>query len=752
MPNEQENPETKPLNNNNNNGSNGSGTGSGKSAQSKPKIQPKYRIHRDVLTQEVVIKETGYAARDKSIPSSLLNCWRGWNFFALFTGIIPILQWLPQYSPRRDLIGDIIAGFTVAIMNIPHGIAYGILAGVSAGNGLYMAVFPVLVYMLLGTSKHISIGTFAVASMMTQKVVQSYANFDPNAVNATIVATTVSPLALLATTTTTTTTAPASPLSLIVESSAEGATTAATLLLQNATTTMLPHPANVITTLEVVTALAFTVGIINLLMSFFRLGTLASLLSEPLVNGFTTAAACHVVTAQLKDVLGVTVPPKKSAFKIVLTIIDVVELIPKTNLVNFGICITIIIFMTVCNECLKPCLSKRCRFPFPGELIAIIGGTLISKLCGLEENFHIKPVGDIPNSLPTPEFPRMDLVPMVAVDAIAIAIVTYSIIMSMGLTFAKKHNYEVRANQELFAMGVGNMVGGCFSCIPMACSLSRSVIQDQTGGVSQIASLVSASLVVATIMWVGPFFSDLPRCVLAGVIIVALKPMFMQVKELKKFSKQGKLEMFTWISTFLCVVLIDIDVGLLIGVCVSLLALYIKGLKPYSCLLGYMPEAPGIYMDMTQHRNVMQVPDTRIFRYCGSLNFATSLFFRRALNEAVGLDKNSSTKTVKTKTTYAQVAQNGGKSFDGQFVEASNSFQFLILDFSMLGHIDVAGCGTLSDITRELKTRGARLLLASPVDRVYDTLMHSMALSEGPFEIFPTLHDAVEYANAYRTA
>lgn len=94
----------------------------------------------------------------------------------MFAGIIPIVQWLPKYSPKRDLIGDIIAGFTVAIMHIPHGMAYGLLAGVSPGCGLYMAIFPTLVYMILGTSKHISIGTFAVASMMTLKVVQSHAS------------------------------------------------------------------------------------------------------------------------------------------------------------------------------------------------------------------------------------------------------------------------------------------------------------------------------------------------------------------------------------------------------------------------------------------------------------------------------------------------------------------------------------------------------------------------------------------------
>lgn len=246
-------------------------------------------------------------------------------------------------------------------------------------------------------------------------------------------------------------------------------------------------------------------------MSFLRLGTLASLLSEPLVNGFTTAAACHVVTAQLKDVLGISVAKHKGAFKILYTLKDVITGVPNTNLVNFGICLGIIIFMTLCNQVLKPCLSKRCRFPLPAELIAVIGGTLISKFCHLNENFNVNLVGDIPNGLPSPALPRLDLVPLLAVDSIAIAIVTYSIIMSMGLTFAKKHGYEVRANQELFAMGVGNIVGGCFACLPMACSLSRSVIQDQTGGVSQIASLVSATLVVITIMWTGPFFSSLPR-------------------------------------------------------------------------------------------------------------------------------------------------------------------------------------------------------------------------------------------------
>ena len=52
--------------------------------------------------------------------------------------------------------------------------AYGILAGVPPITGLYMAFFPTLIYALFGTSRHISMGTFAVVSLMTAKIVATY--------------------------------------------------------------------------------------------------------------------------------------------------------------------------------------------------------------------------------------------------------------------------------------------------------------------------------------------------------------------------------------------------------------------------------------------------------------------------------------------------------------------------------------------------------------------------------------------------
>lgn len=180
----------------------------------------------------------------------------------------PALKWVPEYSIRKYLMSDFISGFTVAIMHIPQvmlcfclkfkllmlfyqGMAYALLAGVPSIMGLYMAFFPLLIYFLFGTSKHISMGTFAVISIMTSKIVATYS--DPNygvadALNST---------------------------------SSEGEETAA-----------YPYSST-----QVATAVSMVCGIYHIIMCVLRMGILSSLLSEALVNGFTTAAGTFLIRA-----------------------------------------------------------------------------------------------------------------------------------------------------------------------------------------------------------------------------------------------------------------------------------------------------------------------------------------------------------------------------------------------------------------------------------------------------------------------
>lgn len=193
------------------------------------------------------------------------------------------------------------------------------------------------------------------------------------------------------------------------------------------------------------------------------------------------------------------------------TFVDFCGQLPHTNLYTLAVTGIIITFMIVMNELVKPRASKLCRFPIPAELVAVLGGTLASYMLALRTTYGVHLVGDIPLGFPAPQLPPVELMWTVAVEAIPITIVSYSVTISMAMILAKKQNYEVRPNQELFAMGVSNLVGGVFACIPNGTSLSRSLIQELTGGRTQFASVVSAFLITAILLWIAPVFEVLPR-------------------------------------------------------------------------------------------------------------------------------------------------------------------------------------------------------------------------------------------------
>lgn len=94
------------------------------------------------------------------------------NIRSLLCGFVPILKWLPNYRWKNDIIPDVISGTTVLALNIPQGLAYGHLAGVGPINGLYVSLFPLLMYAIFGTSHHISIGTFSVISIACKDVIE----------------------------------------------------------------------------------------------------------------------------------------------------------------------------------------------------------------------------------------------------------------------------------------------------------------------------------------------------------------------------------------------------------------------------------------------------------------------------------------------------------------------------------------------------------------------------------------------------
>lgn len=234
---------------------------------SKPPTQHTIEILRDALTQEEFALQAGLTS-DSDSQQNLARKLRAYNSdncspCQVIQSVFPIVEWLPKYSLKKNLIHDLIAGLTISVLHIPQGIAYSLLAGLGPVHGLYVSFFPTLIYLLMGTSRHVSIGTFAIASIMLSSIATKHGNGNGK------------------------------PL---LES-------ALNLTEDNMTMSENLEAAGP-TNLEVLTAVCLLCGLIQISMGILRLGSLSLILSEHLVSSFSTALAFYVATSQLTYILG----------------------------------------------------------------------------------------------------------------------------------------------------------------------------------------------------------------------------------------------------------------------------------------------------------------------------------------------------------------------------------------------------------------------------------------------------------------
>ncbi|OTF79021.1 hypothetical protein BLA29_005755 [Euroglyphus maynei] len=286
--------------------------------------------------------------------------------------VIPILHWLPNYDFRHDLLNDIIAGCTILALHIPQGLAYGRLAGVEPINGLYVSLFPVIIYAILGTSRQVSIGTFAVISIACRDALES---FDLHQ-------------------------------SIVLKD--QNFHTSSLLSSTNGTTTTpSPIPDDLPTPIEILSTLALFVGIIQFLMGFLRLGILSIILSEILISAFVTACSYHVFTSQIFALIDVDSKADGDDFELPLPF-DIVKSwsrfivrIPKANLTTVIISATCIAILIACKYGLQPFLMKRFKLKnlvIPIDIMVIIFATLISSLADLNGNYEVKIIPAIPKA------------------------------------------------------------------------------------------------------------------------------------------------------------------------------------------------------------------------------------------------------------------------------------------------------------------------------------------------------------------
>ncbi|XP_056001292.1 sulfate transporter-like isoform X2 [Ostrea edulis] len=661
-------------------------------------------------------------------------------FLGFLYKIFPFIGIMKDYNIRTDLTGDIVSGLTVGIMHIPQGMAYGMLTTLDPVYGLYTSFFPVIIYFFFGTSRHISIGTFAVACLMMGSAIEK----GLKSPSISIIETCNNVSNSMATTNVTNQTGPLYTLECTDNSEA--------------------------VKLEIAMAVTFMVGIIQLVMGLARLGFVTTYLSDPLISGFTTGAACHVFTSQIKHVFGIQTARYSGAFKLIYTYRDFFGNLPKTNAITLIASVLFMVMIYLVKEYINnnPKIKPKLKMPVPIELIAVVLGTVIAYFMDIENNFDVKIVGDIPTGLPMPTVPNFSLMPAVIGDAFALAIVVFAISVSMGKILARKEGYEIDSNQELIAYAITNVGSSFFSSVASSASLSRSLIQEHVGGVTQLTGLVSSALLLLVLLVIGPYFRSLPKCVLAAIIIVALKGMFRQFLELPKLWKLSKIDFIIWILSFLATVILDVDLGLLLGVVVAIFTIVYRVQRPYVCVLGQMP-GTDIYRDVSVYKEATEIPRVKIFRFENAIFFVSVEYFktmlfkytcnprhvkqdivaaeRRARKEKEKLDKI----TYKNDTNEIQLTVNGDQT---QITELQPStdvpdigFDTIILDCSTWSFIDSMGVKALTSIVNDFREISVKIHLAyckAGIREMLEKTGFFVCLDRD--NLFVTVHDAVLHA------
>lgn len=587
------------------------------------------------------------------------------SMYARVAKVMPILTWLPKLN-RQTVKADIIAGITVGVMVIPQSMSYGSIAGLPYINGMYSACVPTLVYALFGQSRQLAVGPVAMVSLLVEAGLNGQ---------------------------------------LGPECDKDG-------------------NAQYINCKEEYVALACltaaVVGFMQIVASILQLGFLVSFLGHPVISGFTSGAAIIIGLSQIKYVLGFDIPKSQYVYD---TVINVAIRITDTK--GMPLLLGIVWFAYLFTNKKIAAKYPRLKMMGPlGPLISCLLGTLLLYFApSLREDMHVSYVGSIPSGI----FPvsvsawQIDKIPLVIGTAISSCLIGYMESIAIGKNLAAKHGYEIEAGQEMFALGIANLVGAAFSCYPVTGSFSRSAVNNGTGALSQLSGVVTAFVMLATLMFLTPLFFYLPKFVLAAIVMNSVMPL-VAFGEAKHLFFVKKNDFVLWVTAFLGTLFLGVLMGIMVAVGLSLTIVIYESVRPQITILWRIP-GTTIYRSMKQESSGSFIPHVFICRIGSSLYFANASFVKDMLMAYV------------------------------DDLEDVNKTQYLVIEMTPVVSVDSTACHVIKDIVNDFRTRGLQVAFAMVGNRVEKTLRKAGLKSFiGDQWFFPTVEEAVLYCIKHQHA
>jgi high affinity sulfate transporter 1 len=409
-------------------------------------------------------------------------------------------------------------------------------------------------------------------------------------------------------------------------------------------------------------------GIVFLLLAVLRMGWIAQFLSRAVVTGFLFGAAVDVVIGELPKLTGTKVTGENALAELWSWFGTLPDADAATVVV--GAVSLVVVFGL-----------RRIAPHVPGALVLVVGGLIASWVFDLGAH-GVALVGDVPRGLPSVTVPDVGLLwdhaGVVALAAVALVLIGFSQTAGDARAFAAKHQYQIDIDQESLAQAATNIGSGLVHGMPVSTSLSASSLNDHSGARTGVASLTSGITVVLTLLVLAPLFSDLPKPVLAALIIEAVVMGMMDIPELRRLFRVQRFDFWIAVAAIVATVLVGVLAGVVVGVVLSLVWLISVATRP---AIPRLAREPGtqVFRELEQHPDDEQVPGVVVLRMDGGLYFATADALEDRIREVV---------------------------------ESSAPVDGIVLDFGGIDFIDSQGSAKLGEIARFADEAKVRLRLA----------------------------------------
>ena len=526
---------------------------------------------------------------------------------------------------RRHWAGDAVAGAVVTVLVIPQSLAYAMLAGLPPTMGLYASVWPVLAYAFLGSSQVLAVGPVAVTSLMTASAL----------------------------------------LPLAVAASPEYVALAMGLALLS--------------------------GLMLTLAGVLRLGFLAYFLSQPVISGFVSGVAILIAIGQLPGILGVAV----SGHGVAQTLSGVWQQVQHFHVPTAALGLGAVGVLWWARSHLARAWGRWFGAPEVGAwmarmapLVVVLLATLIVLLTGGAQALGVAVVGPIEPGLPQWQGVFLDSGQWLSLclPALLIALIGFVESVSLAQAYALQRQQRLAPNRELLGLGVANVLSGFTGGYSVAGGFSRTVINASAGAQTPMASVVAALLMAGVMLGFSQAFEVLPVAVLSASILVSVLTLI-DVQTLRQAWRYDTADAWSWLATFAGVLVAGVEIGIGMGVVLSLGVLVWRSSRPHMAVVGRIAGTEH-FRNIERHR-VETLPGLIALRVDESLFFANAA----ALEQKVGdlLSRHSDTRC-------------------------------LLLILSAVNRIDTTALIMLDGLERSLALKGVQLWLAEVKGPVMDRL------------------------------